>query len=232
MDYQYLHITPSDLSPEVSDLNARLALECLDPEYTHPHWVDAQWETEVAPHYELKSYADYLSRKAFLGKPLSSREDRLLRDLIEKASNKPGMARRREWSRRMKVRTNKRVVNALTKATPEKYFVAQRQWYRKKGIEMTWDKEGFVALFEEVIIPFRLVPNCSRQKGGWEKGVGLVPTWIGTIREALTPPSLGGMGLILSFARTDTSLPFGPGNTSVYEGFRNGTSPGRVLLTA
>lgn len=233
MDYQYLHITPSDLSPEVTDLNARIALECLDPEYTHPHWVDASWETDIAPLVEIKSYADYLSRKAYSGIPLSPSEDKLLQRAISRAEDKPAKSKKKEWEIRLKRREMKRLEKARIRSDPRLFYAHLGEICRRLGTELLWTREGLEDLFNNsVIIPFRIVPDCTRLKGGWDEKVGMPPTWIGSIREALTPVSLGGMGLTLSFARRDPSKGLGPGNTDVHEGFRNGTTPGRVLLQA
>ena len=211
---EYQKLTMEDLCPEVSVLNTRISSECLNPTYTHPHWVDPNWETEIAPIFQLRSYADYLNRKAYSDKPLSPREKVYLEEMMNRAANKPGLSKKARWKPIVEKKESNRKTLLLVKSDPgrryDRLLAVARFWGWK--VEIT--REEWIEMYEEVVVPFRF----KSRRRGMIRHPPQLPTWVGTLREMATPEELGGLGMVHTVMRVDSSQPFKRGNLVVVEG--------------
>lgn len=210
----YQTLTEEDLCPVSLKVNERIFDECLNPSYTHPYWLDPNWETDVAPIFELRSYADYLNRKAYSDKPLSPREKVYLEEMMNRAANKPGLSRKARWKPIVEKKEANRKTLLLVKSDPGRRYDRLLSVARFRGWEVEITRTEWIEMYEEVVIPFRFKPR----RRGMIRHPPQLPTWVGTLRELGTPEELGGLGMVHTVMRVDSSQPFKRGNLVVVEG--------------
>ena len=181
---EYPSLTEEDLCPTVALLNDRLRDECLNPSYTHPHWVDPSWETDLAPLVEIKSYADYLTRLGYKGE-LSSRGGSHLKRAISKKGKKNGGKVRAQLEReaRAKYLSKKRTSSA--------WYEHMRGKWIARGIGCTLSEDEWLDIFHRVVIFPMDLP---------------LPMAL-TLWEYTSPPEIGGLDRKLVWVRRDTSKP-------------------------
>lgn len=210
----YQHVTEEDLCPVSVELSERILEECLNPSYVHPHWTDPNWERDIAPIFQLRSYADYLNRKAFSDKPLSPREKVYLEEMMNRAANRPGLSKKARWKPIVEKKEANRRTLLLVKSDPGRRYDRLLSVARFRGWEVEITRDEWIEMYEEVVIPFRFKPR----RRGMVRHPPQLPTWVGTLRELGTPEELGGLGMVHSVVRVDTSQPFKRGNLVVVEG--------------
>lgn len=211
---EYQTLTEEDLCPVSVELSERILKECLNPSYVHPHWTDPNWETDIAPIFQLRSYADYLNRKAFSNKPLSSREKVYLEEMMNRAANRPGLSKKARWKPIVEKKGANRRTLLLVKSDPGRRYDRLLAVARFRGWEVEITRTEWIEMYEEVVIPFRF----RRKRKGLKAHPPQLPTWVGTLRELGTPEELGGLGMVHTVMRVDTSQPFRRGNLVVVEG--------------
>lgn len=211
---EYQHVTEEDLCPVSVKLSERILKECLNPSYVHPHWLDPNWETDIAPIFQLRSYADYLNRKAFSNKPLSSREKVYLEEMMNRAANRPGLSKKARWKPIVEKKEANRRTLLLVKSDPGRRYDRLLAVARFRGWEVEITRDEWIEMYEEVVIPFRF----KSRRRGMIRHPPQLPTWVGTLRELGTPEELGGLGMVHTVMRVDTSQPFRRGNLVVVEG--------------
>lgn len=181
---EFQHLTMEDLCPTVALLNDRLMDECLTPSYTHPHWLDPSWETDIAPLVEIKSYSDYLTRLGYKGE-LSPRGDRYLKQEISKKGRKNGGKVRAQREREARTKY------VLKKKTSVAWYEHMRGKWIARGIGCTLSLDEWLFIFHKVVI----VPE------------DLALPMVLTLWEYTSPEEVGGLDKRIFWVRRDTSKP-------------------------
>ena len=180
----FMELSQEDLCPRTEELNSRLLAECLNPSYTHPHWTDPRWVTDVAPLVELRSYHDYLTRRAFSGS-LSSRSNcHLKRRILRKGKGGGGLAHIEKVNKiRDTIQMRKR---------------SSLLWYNHmKGM---WTARGYGCLITEPEWEFIFHSVLISPPG-------LPIPWVGTLWEYMRPKDQGGLERNVRWERLDPSRP-------------------------
>lgn len=201
-DDKHPSLDPSDLCPQLSLLNERLADE-VAREVEHrakglPY--DVLYEPpEGLP--GLSSYTDYVVQRAYVtGAPLRPDQVRWLK--AESARLGSRASPRNWWAAKTKAKVNvydKRFTQVQSDLVFRfKYY---KDIWKMNGIDCGFTLPEYVEFFETTMV-------CSLDHGGW----------MGTLSEMIRSKSFGGLGATVRLFRVNPELPLSSANVIAYEG--------------